>query len=74
MTTGRPIKEQLSTARYILAQFIAQIEEFENMNREQRRTERGQDLTARIDGLRTGRTTWEQRITNLQHEHDQETP
>jgi len=74
MTTGRPIKEQLSTARYILAQFIAQIEEFEGMNREQRRTERGQDLTARIDGLRTGRTTWEQRITDLQNEHDQETP
>jgi len=69
---SRPIENQLSTARYILAQFIAQIEEFENMNREQRRTERGQDLTARIDGLRTGRTTWEQRITDLQNE--QETP
>lgn len=64
----RTAKAQLLTARMILAQFITQIEEFEGMNREQRLTERGRDLTARIDGLRAGRSTWADRVTELEAE------
>lgn len=46
-------------AAMMLVQFIAQIEEFEAMNRKARRTEHGRDLAARIDTLREGRAKWE---------------
>lgn len=64
----RSIQAQLSTARNLLVQFIAQIEEYEAMNRRQRRTPRGRDLAARIEGLREGRATWEARIAELEAE------
>lgn len=64
----RTPEAQLTTARMLLAQFIVQIEEFEAMNREERRTPRGRDLANRIDGLREGRATWEKRVAELEAE------
>lgn len=64
--TGRTSEAQLSTARMLLAQFIVQIEEFEGMKREQRRTARGRDLSSRIEGLRAGRKTWAARVAELE--------
>jgi len=49
-------------AAIILAQYIAQIEEFEAMSRKQRRTPRGRDLADRIDGLREGREKWQRSL------------
>lgn len=66
MNGERSPQAQLSTARYLLAQFIAQLDEYEAMNRAQRRTPRGRDLTARLDGLRAGKAKWEARATKLQ--------
>lgn len=63
---GRPADAQLGTARHLLAQFITQVEEFEGMNREQRRTPRGRDLSSRIDGLREGREKWQARVDELE--------
>lgn len=57
---------QLTTARMLLAQFITQIEEFEDMNREQRRTDRGRDLSSRIDGLREGHAKWTATVAELE--------
>lgn len=54
---SRDLKAQLTTARMLLAQFIVQIDEFEGMNREQRRTPRGR---------RTGYTTWTDRVADLE--------
>jgi len=64
--TGRPVEDQLRTARMLLAQFVVQIEEFEGMNRRQRRTPRGRDLARRIDGLREGHAKWKQRVAELE--------
>lgn len=64
-TPGRPAEAQLSTARYLLAQFIAQIEEYEALNREGRRTPHGRDLGKRLDGLRAGRAKWQARVDEL---------
>lgn len=63
---ARPARAQLTTARVLLAQFNDQIAEFESMNREARRSPRGRDLTARIDGLRTGQAKWAARVTELE--------
>ncbi len=57
--------DQLSTARLIVAQFQAQIDEFEGMNRASRRTPRGRDLAARMEGLRVGLRTWTQRVSDI---------
>ena len=65
-TTERSPQAQLSTARYLLAQFITQLDEFEAMNRQQRRTPRGRDLAARLAGLREGRAKWEGRVAGLE--------
>ncbi|TQL46687.1 hypothetical protein FB562_2211 [Homoserinimonas aerilata] len=62
----RDARRQLSTARMLLAQFIVQIDEFEALNREQRRTPRGRDLANRIDALRTGHATWTKNVTDLE--------
>lgn len=62
---GRPLETQLSTARYLLAQFIAQIEEYEAMTSEERRTPHGRDLGKRIAGLREGRAKWQARAKEL---------
>lgn len=64
--TGRSPQAQLTTARILLAQFYEQINEYEAMNREQRRTPRGRDLAARIDGLRDGQAKWRQRAAQLE--------
>lgn len=66
MTAERTPEAQLTTARMLLAQFIVQIEEFEGMNREQRRTDRGRDLSSRIQGLRAGRKKWADRVAELE--------
>lgn len=66
MTAERTPEAQLTTARMLLAQFITQIEEFEGMNREQRRTPRGRDLSSRIGGLRDGRGKWAARVAELE--------
>jgi hypothetical protein len=63
---SRTVEAQLTTARVVLAQFRAQIAEFDGMNREDRRTERGRDLAARIEGLREGLATWEKRVAHLE--------
>lgn len=65
---GRPAEAQLTTARMLLAQFIVQIEEYEAMNREQRRTPRGRDLSSRIVGLREGREKWQTRVDELEEQ------
>lgn len=62
----RPSDAQLATARMLLAQFAAQIAEYEGMNREQRRTPRGRDLASRIQGLRAGHRKWTDRVAELE--------
>lgn len=61
----RSVEAQLATARMLFAQFHSQIDEFEAMNREARRTDRGRDLANRIDQLRSGWGTWEDRVREL---------
>lgn len=64
--TDRPLKAQLTTARLLLAQFIAQLDEYAAMNREARRTPRGRDLCARLDGLKEGREKWAKKVDELE--------
>lgn len=64
---GRPLKAQLATAQMILAQYAAQIDEYDGMNREQRRSKRGRDLSSRIVGLRAGLAKWMTRAADLEH-------
>lgn len=57
--TERSLAAQLSTARYLIAMFEAQIEEHDAMGvKRRRRTVRGKDLSARIDGMREGHAKW----------------
>ncbi|QPZ39721.1 hypothetical protein [Paramicrobacterium chengjingii] len=69
---ARSASKQLGTARMLLAQFDAQIQEFEGMNREARRTERGRDLAKRIDVLRDGQATWRDRVADLEKRAEEE--
>jgi hypothetical protein len=71
---ARSAAEQLGTARIILAQLHTQIEEWEGMNRERRRTPHGRDLGNRIDGLRELRLTWATRAAELEQLVKEETP
>lgn len=64
--TTRTIEHQLVTARYLLALFIVQIDEYEAMSDIERETPRGIDLASRIDGLREGHTKWTQTTTELE--------
>lgn len=64
--TGRTATAQLTTARILIAQFEAQITEYETMNWEARRTPRGRDLAQRLPGLRDGLTTWRARAQKLE--------
>ena len=66
VATERPVKAQLTTARLLLAQFIAQLDEYAVMNREARRTPRGLDLSARLDGLKEGREKWGKKVGELE--------
>lgn len=61
----RPAEKQLTTALLLLAQFEAQITEYEAMNRAERRTPRGRDLQSRIGGLREGHAKWKARAAEL---------
>lgn len=63
---GRPLRAQLATARMLLGQYPAQIDEYEGMNREQRRSPRGRDLASRITGLRAGPRKWMTRAAELE--------
>ncbi|QXE28925.1 MULTISPECIES: hypothetical protein [Microbacterium] len=63
---GRPLEAQLATARMLLGQYAAQIDEYDGMNREQRRTPRGRDLASRITGLRAGLKKWMTRAAELE--------
>lgn len=65
--TGRTATAQLLTARLLLAQFDAQLDEYDAMNRDARRgTPRGRDLSARLAGLRQGRAKWAARVRELE--------
>lgn len=64
--SDRPLEAQLATARILLAQYAVQIDEYDGMNREQRRTPRGKDLSSRIVGLRAGLKKWTTRATELE--------
>ena len=64
VATERPVKAQLTTARLLLAQFIAH--EYAVMNREARRPPRGLDLSARLDGLKEGREKWAKKVDELE--------
>lgn len=66
VATERPVEAQLTTARLLLAQFIAQLDEFAAMNRDGRRTPRGRDLSARLDGLKDGRKKWAAKVDELE--------
>lgn len=66
VATERPVKAQLTTARLLLAQFIAQLDEYAVMNREARRTPRGLDLSARLGGLKEGREKWAKKVDELE--------
>ncbi len=66
VATERPVKAQLTTARLLLAQFIAQLDEYAAMDREARRTPRGRDLSARLDGLKEGREKWAKKVDELE--------
>lgn len=63
---GRPPEAQLATARMLLVQCAAQIDEYDGMNREQRRTARGKDLASRIVGMRAGLRKWMTRAAELE--------
>ncbi len=63
---GRTLEAQLATARMLLGQYTAQIDEYEGMNREQRRSPRGRDLSSRIVGLRAGLRKWMTRAAELE--------
>ena len=66
---ARTLEAQLTTARMLLAQFMVQLDEYEHMTDDDRRTTpRGQDLSTRINGLREGHQTWKTRVTELEHE------
>jgi hypothetical protein len=52
----RSLKGQLFTAKFLLAQFITQIAEYEATGAN----------ADRIDGLREGKATWEQRVADLE--------
>lgn len=64
--SDRPLEAQLATARILLAQYAVQIDEYDGMNREQRRTPRGKDLASRITGLRAGVRKWMERAAELE--------
>ncbi|WP_336647537.1 hypothetical protein [Microbacterium sp. MMO-10] len=65
--TERSTLTQLTTARLILAQFKAQIGEWESMGeKRRRRSVRGRDLGARIGGLHKGHAKWTQRVADLE--------
>ena len=64
--TERTPAAQLATARLLIAQFETQLTEHAAMNREQRRTPRGRDLTRRLPDLRQGLATWQARATELE--------
>ena len=64
--SDRPLEAQLATARILLAQYAVQIDEYDGMNREKRRTERGKDLSSRITGLRAGVRKWTTRAAELE--------
>lgn len=67
VATERPLKAQLSTANVLVAMFADQIAEYEGMGAKRRkRTARGKDLTARIDGLREGHGKWTARVADLE--------
>lgn len=63
---ARAIRDQLSTARYLVIQFEDQLAELERMNRAARRTPRGRDLVTREPGLRAGLAKWVARATELE--------
>lgn len=56
----------VATERPVKAQFIAQLDEYAAMNREARRTPRGRDLSARLDGLKEGREKWAKKVGELE--------
>lgn len=63
----RSVKAQLSTARMLLAQFDQQLAEWAHMSPSRRkRTVRGRDLRARLDGLKAGRAKWAARVADLE--------
>lgn len=62
----RPVAAQLTTARMLLAQFIAQLDEYAAMNRDARRSPRGRDLASRLDGLKAGREKWAAKVEELE--------
>lgn len=62
----RPVKAQLTTARMLVAQFVAQLDEYAGMNREARRTPRGRELSKRLNGLNEGREKWSARVAELE--------
>lgn len=66
LLSDRPLEAQLATARILLAQYAVQIDEYDGMNREQRRSPRGGDLSSRIVGLRTGLKKWMTRAAELE--------
>lgn len=63
---GRPLEAQLATARILVGQYTVQVDEYDGMNREQRRTPRGKDLASRIVGLRAGLKKWTERAAELE--------
>lgn len=65
--SDRPLEAQLATARILLAQYAVQLDEYDGMNREQRRTERGKELASRIVGLRAGLRKWMERAAELEN-------
>lgn len=71
----RTPQAQLTTARLLLAQFEEQITEWRHMSpQRRRRTVRGKDLTARMDGLKAGRERWAARVAELEAQVATETP
>lgn len=74
-STERSAKAQLTTARLLLAQFNEQIAEWQHMSpARRRRTVRGKDLTARLDGLKAGREKWTARVADLEARVAADTP
>lgn len=66
-TEERPLEAQLTTARVLLAQFTAQLDEWKHMPPSRRaRTARGKGLKRRLQGLREGHAAWTARAAALE--------
>lgn len=64
--TERSLPQQLATARFLLAQFRVQLDEYKAMSKGQRMSPRGLEISARLSGLAAGEKKWAARVSVLE--------